>query len=128
MRGRASTIAAIALAAISSSAAQAQSIFPVEVGGSEMDACPSVGAVRGLDPNGDNFLSVRVRPTTAGTELVRLHEGDRFFMCDEQGSWIGIVWGEGTCGVTTPIEVRRSYNGGCRAGWVHRSFVEPIAG
>lgn len=40
--------------------AEAQSQVPVMVGGdTDLDACASKGRVVNLDPNGDNFLSLR---------------------------------------------------------------------
>lgn len=111
------------------SSALAQSSVPVLVGGEpELDACGSNGVVEGLDPNGDNFLSVRASPSSRGRETDRLNEGDGVYMCDGQGHWIGIVYGAGTCGVTMPIADRKPYRGGCKSGWVFDAYVRLYAG
>lgn len=118
------------LTALTVSSALAQSaVVPVMVGGeAELDACGGNGRVRGLDPNGDNFLAVRAGPSSRTRETDQLNEGDELYVCDERGRWLGVVYGNGTCGVTTPIERRKAYLDGCRSGWVFVDFVEIHAG
>lgn len=99
------------------------------VGGeADMDACAANGEVVGLDPNGDNFLSVRNGPNSKSTEVFRLNEGDQVFICDEARNWFGIIVGPGTCGVTSPITKRKAYRGGCRSGWVFGKYIRITAG
>jgi hypothetical protein len=109
--------------------AKAQSIVPVQVGGdADLDACGALGKVHGLDPNGDNYLSVRGGPSPRSKETDRLAEGDAFHVCDERGDWLGVVYGDGPCGVGSPIAKRRTYRGKCRSGWVHGRYVQVEAG
>lgn len=108
---------------------------PVRIGldGADFDACGSFGTITGLDPDGDNFLSVRAAPTTNAEELDRLDSGTGVSMCERADGWIGIVYqGSGAagtdCGVGSPVDRERDYNGACRSGWISERFVELIAG
>ena len=107
---------------------------PVMVGGyADLDACGSIGAVTGLDPAGDNFLAVRAGPGTGYAQLDSLHTGDEVHLCDQQGSWIGILYRDGggpagDCGVSTPIANATPYAGDCRGGWVFETYIAVIAG
>lgn len=112
---------------------RAQDAIPIEVGGDgESDACPSQGQVARLDPAGDNFLSVRVGPGSKHRERDRLGPGALMTICEERGTWLGIVYpaagSDVDCGVASPQVPRAPYRGPCRSGWVHRSFVEVVAG
>lgn len=106
---------------------------PVRIGGeAELDACASTGQVAGLNPDGDNFLSVRAGPSTKDREIDRLYPGKLVYMCEtsRDGQWIGIVYelrGE-PCGVSSAIAKRRPYRGRCRSGWVARRYIELVAG
>lgn len=108
---------------------------PVQVGldGPNFDACGSYGEIRGLNPDGDNFLSVRAAPTTQADELDRLTTGTGVSLCETSGNWIGIVYDQaGVAGVDcetgSPVPDVRDYDGPCRSGWVSQRFVELIAG
>ncbi|OJY37406.1 MAG: integron [Rhizobiales bacterium 65-9] len=105
---------------------------PVMLGGDpDMDACPSLGQVVGLDPNGDGFLSVRSGPGGSRyREIDRLYNGNKVSVCDRRGPWYSIVYpaDEGECGVGTPWPVRQPYTGPCSYGWVHSRYVRIIAG
>ena len=69
-----------------------------------VNSCRSSGKVRGLDPNGDNFLSIRTGPGTGFREIDRLYTGNRVSICGKQGSWLKI-----------------RYSGG--HAWVHGRYV-----
>ncbi len=108
---------------------------PVRVGfdGPEFDACGSYGEITGLNPDGDNFLSVRAAPSSDAEELDRLTTGTGVSLCEEADGWIGIVYeasgASGTsCGTGSPVSEVRAYDGPCRSGWVSQRFVELIAG
>ena len=109
---------------------------PVSVGGSaEFDACGSWAVVSGLKPGGDGFLAVRSGPGTAYRLRDRLAEGQGFYVCDQSrdSTWVGIVYPrsgqeQSECGVHGSIVAARSYTGPCRFGWVHRRWVNVIAG
>ena len=100
----------------------------VTVGGDDMDACSSMGEVVGLKRNGDNFLAVRAGPGSNQQKLDEIHMGDAVYICDERNGWMGIVYGKGRCGVTSPIVPRQTCNGPCRSGWVSARFIEVTAG
>jgi hypothetical protein len=106
---------------------------PVMAGGEEeLDACGSAGRIVGLNPRGDGFLSVRSGPGGKPyREIDRLHNGNAVIVCDEQGSWLAVVYGRSgndACGVGTPWPVRKPYAGPCRSGWVHSRYVRMVAG
>lgn len=103
----------------------------VKVGGeAEYDACGAVGEVYRLNPDGDNFLAVRSGPGSAHTMTDKLYTKAQVFMCDENGAWIGIIYGPDNvdCGVSSPIADRRPYSGACASGWVHGRYIKLIAG
>jgi hypothetical protein len=107
----------------------ADNFVPVMVGGyQEEDACSTLSEVRGLDPRGDGFLTVRRGPSSKYQMIERLHNGDRVISCDNHGKWIGIVYGRDDCGVSTPITKRSPYRGSCKSGWVYGKWIVDIAG
>ncbi len=59
------------------------------------DACNRFGKVRGLDPNGDNFLSVRTGPGTSYEEVDRIYNGNGVSICSQQGKWLRVKYGGG---------------------------------
>ncbi len=96
---------------ISSPVAHAQPVtldVPVRAGeaGAELDACPSIAAVTGLDPRGDDFLSVRSGPGGRPyREVDRIHTGQRLAVCEARGLWFGVVYATDArrdCGIATP--------------------------
>ena len=108
---------------------------PVMVGGeAELDACTTTYAVSGLNPRGDNFLSLRSAPAATARELARLRPGQVVWGCDasRDGAWKGVLVAPSRdnvdCGVGTPIAERRAYHGPCTSGWVARRFLTPLAG
>ena len=121
-------------------AVSAQPLQPVQrlprigIAGSDLDACLSLGQVKGLDPQGDNFLAVRAIPSADGAEKDRLGPGRMIFICDKAGDWLGVVYDPdpaaqpGDCGVGSPVETERPYVGRCKWGWVSSRYVEVIAG
>jgi Caspase domain/Bacterial SH3 domain len=60
------------------------------------DGCKKFGKVRGLDVNGDNFLSVRTGPGTGFTEVDRLYTGNGVSICSQQGKWLRVKYGGGS--------------------------------
>lgn len=129
--GKALTIgAALLLSSLLAASADARSArVPVLVGGDpDLDACSSVGKIVGLDPNGDNFLSVRSGPGSKYDELDRLHTGDLVYLCDEHGAWQGVVYPAEGCGVTTSVPNQQPYTGPCRSGWIFGKYVVVVAG
>lgn len=127
------TLAALSLAA---PVQAAEPEIPVKVGrdGPELDACGGIGRVARLNPEGDNFLAVRERPTTEAPEKDRLGPRTLVWLCDGQGEWQGIVYPSGAyqdlgdCRVGSPVPAEAPYDGPCRSGWVHSRFIELVAG
>ncbi|HEX8057991.1 MAG TPA: SH3 domain-containing protein [Novosphingobium sp.] len=107
---------------------------PVMIGGQDdLDACLTVSKVTGLNPRGDNFLSLRSQPSSKARELMRLRPEQQVWVCEETpGGWTGVLVapadGSLDCGVGTPIAKRQAYSGTCQSGWVASRFLEVIAG
>lgn len=100
----------------------------VMVGGEkDFDACGGLGVVRGLNPQGDNFLAVRIGPGSKFAMIDELYERNQVWMCDKRGRWVGVVYGK-NCGVGSPIAIRQRYRGSCKSGWVFDKYVKLIAG
>ena len=105
--------------------AQARRVM-IHADGEGLDTC-ALAEVKGLDPRGDNFLAVRAGPGTAYAMRDRLHTGDRVWLFDQVGDWMGIVYGstEIECG---PETRDRPYDGPGRTGWVYKRYLKPLAG
>ena len=128
-------IAAAGLVAIATTASAQPGSRPVRVGlgGADFDGCQVYAEVSGLNPRGDNFLSVRAAPSVRAAELDRLGPGRRIWMCEIETvpGWTGIVYGpRGStgCAVESPVPRPRPYRGPCRSGWVSNRFIRAIAG
>jgi Caspase domain/Bacterial SH3 domain len=61
----------------------------------QAEGCNRFGKVRGLDPNGDNFLSVRTGPGTGFEEIDRIYNGNGVSICSIQGKWLKVKYGGG---------------------------------
>lgn len=141
MRRPARAIAPLLLIGTAVATASAQGAFAqrtevsVLVGGlANVDACTSIASVTGLNPRGDNYLSVRAQPSRSGRELDRLGPGSQVWVCDEfpGGGWTGIVYApqdsDVNCGVSSPVSPRVPYEGPCAAGWVASRYLRVAAG
>ena len=126
--GMAMRIVAMAAAmALLANGAGAQERVEVMIGGAPgLDACMSQGKVAGLNPAGDNFLTVRRGPGTSFAEVDRLGPGAPVNLCDERNGWHGIVYGE-NCGVSSPAD-HAPYRGPCKSGWVSAQYINVTAG
>lgn len=128
-----SRLLVLMILAVAAGAASARPPRDVVIGGDELtDACAATARIVGLKADGDNFLSVRAGPGPAEQETDRLGPGALVYLCEEAGMWLGIVYpaegAEADCAVASPVAVRSAYTGSCRSGWVHRRFVELVAG
>ena len=108
---------------------------PIMVGldGADMDACGSWGQVTGLNPRGDNYLSVRDAPSASVKERDRLDSGQAVAVCSEENGWYGIVYSENgnspaDCETGSAVATARPYTGSCAQGWVSKKFVTITAG
>ena len=125
--------ALLALATVSAGALAATGSVPVMAGKvPDLDACMTLGEVRGLNPEGDGFLAVRTGPGEGHQMVDKLTEGRQVYICDERGAWVGIVYSnepiDDGCGVTSPWEAPAPYTGPCRSGWVAARWIRDIAG
>ena len=123
--------AALALACLPLVASAQQRSVPVIAGQDPgYDACGTVGVVRGLNPRGDGFLAVRAGPSSNYAMLDKVYNGYLLNICDQSGSWLGVVYSHETmdCGVSTPWPRAAAYRGPCSWGWVHRKYVGDYAG
>jgi hypothetical protein len=136
-RWRAGILALASAAALATPAIAQNLETPVRIGfdGPDYDACGSIGQVTGLNPRGDNYLSVRARPDAGASELDRLGPGREIWLCDaaQDARWLGVLYmpgadGAGDCGVGSPVAAVRIYRGGCSAGWISADYVIVIAG
>ena|SRR5688572_20569087 len=122
-----------AVAVTGATFAHAQRARPVIVGADpELDACPSTGRVSGLNPDGDNFLSVRAAPNPDARAVARVRSGQILWICDVTAGerWYGVVYsisGADRCGLNR-VRRSRAYSGPCRSGWVSARYVTVIAG
>ncbi len=124
-------LAALVLVCLPLASTAQQRAVPVIVGqNSGYDACGTVGVVRGLDPHGDGFLAVRAGPASSYAMLDKVYNGYLLYLCDQRGSWLGVVYSHETqdCGVETPWPRAAAYTGPCSWGWVYRKYVADYAG
>jgi hypothetical protein len=100
---------------------------PVIIGGT----C-ATGGVIGLDPNGDNFLSVRSGPGGQPfREIDRLFTADAVHVCGRKAPWLAVVYSadrtaQDSCNIGAK-GARRSYDGPCKFGWVHSRYIKVSA-
>jgi hypothetical protein len=90
------------------------------------------GKVIGLDPNGDNFLSVRSGPGGQPyREIDRLFGSDAVQVCGRKAAWLAVVYSTGrkaqaSCDVASK-GARHPYEGPCKYGWVHSRYIKVVA-
>jgi hypothetical protein len=88
----------------------------------------SSGEVVGLDPYGDNFLSVRSGPGGPPyREIDRLFSSDAVRVCDRKAPWFAVVYStrkpQESCDIGAK-GTRRPYMGPCQYGWVHSRYIK----
>lgn len=137
MFARTAALVALVAAPVATLNATPPAAKPVTVGidGPEYDACGSLGEVRGLREDGDNFLSVRAAPAATAAETDRLKNGTTVMLCDssKDGKWSGVVYpapGQtvSDCAASSPVRTQIAYSGPCKSGWVASTFVGVTAG
>ena len=105
---------------------------PVILKAKPFDACMSTGVVTGLNPNGDNYLSVLGGPSGEYREKDRLGTDDEVWICGQVGRWLAIIYPRNTdfsnCGVNVAVRRNQRYSGPCEQGWVHESYIKIISG
>ncbi len=109
-------------------------VMPVMIGGdNNLDACPSLGVVFNLNPNGDGFLAVRSGANTSYPLIDKLPEGQHVNICNSSidGNWLGVVYSNSDvndCGLSRPVSPVQPYKGKCKSGWVNSRWINVIAG
>jgi hypothetical protein len=85
-------------------------------------ACSLQGTVTGLK---SGLLTVRAGPGTNYARVDRLANGAQVYTCDRAGGagWVGIIWGNGDCGLSASIATPQAYAGNCRSGWVSATYL-----
>lgn len=128
-------VALAALLTLATAASAATPDRPVRIGtaAADLDACLSQGEVTGLNPGGDNFLTVRAGPGRDARDIGRLGPGHIVNVCEEHEGWLGIVFGasrslDEDCGVGSAIPRPRDYDGPCQSGWVAARYIRIVAG
>ena len=101
----------------------------IPAGDGQMANC-AIWEVAGLAPRGDGFLAVRAGPGTNYRELNRLYNGQKVLRCDGRGDWAGIVYPADSpvCNTEGAKPRQLPYDGPCRSGWVHGSWIRLLAG
>ena len=116
----------VAVAVASAVLAQEPGVRPqMIIQASDTDPCGN-GVVRGLDPKGDGFLTVKSAPGLRYRRIDKLFNGDQVYLCAKAGDWLGVVYTRTRqdCNVVTPWPKSLPYTGPCRSGWVHSHWIE----
>lgn len=119
-------LAVFAAPAFHPALAQSLDVPVMEHASDDLDTC-ALGQVTGLRADGDGFLAVRSGPASSYPKLDELENGDKVWLFDQKGKWIGIVYGteELSC---SPISQDRPVPHNGKKGWVHENWIEVIAG
>ncbi len=96
-----------------------------EYGGDGLPSC-ATSTVAGLKSR-DSFLAVRSGPGSDYRELDRLYNGDVVVTFDQQGAWIGVMYGGAAAGCQSPDKKRPLPYAG-KKGWVHGNWLRDLAG
>ncbi|WP_299868660.1 SH3 domain-containing protein [uncultured Hoeflea sp.] len=124
-----STLAlSIGVLVLNSAPAKAQQLdVPVmEYASDDLDTC-AYGKVAGLKADGDGFLAVRSGPGSNYKKLDEVHNGEELWLFEEKGDWVGVMYQapEISC---SPTDVDRPVPHKGKKGWVHKNWVEFLAG
>lgn len=109
-----------------SALAQELDVPVIEHADEDLDTC-AYGQVSGLKADGDGFLAVRSGPGSDFTKLDELKNNDKIWLYDQQGDWFGIVYATDNV-ECSPIEQDRNVQTDGKKGWVHKNWVEVLAG
>ena len=87
----------------------------------------NLAVVRGLE---NDRLNVRSGPGEHYQRTETLHDGDRVYVCNEGGEWLGVVFGRpgSPCGNDEPVGLEVSLTRPCASGWVYRRWIDIITG
>lgn len=121
-----SIAALVTLALFSPSLAQQLDVPVIEYASDGLDTC-SLGQVRGLKADGDGFLSVRTGPASSYRKIDEVYNGDRVWLFDQKGPWLGVVYGVNSVSCS-PVSRNRPVPHKGKKGWIHKNWVQVIAG
>lgn len=108
---------------------------PVIIGedGPRLNACGTVGQVVQAGSGG---LALHAAPFDDAKALARLPDGQRAWVCTRSidQRWLGVVVPPPAeaatppvdCGVSSPTQRKRAYDGPCASGWVASAYVRLI--
>lgn len=89
---------------------------PVRVGldGPQLDACASVALIA------SDAVPVHAAPDAEAPLVTTLASRTPVIVCDYKEGWQGIVFAQDNedCGVSSPIDSARDYDGPCLSGWI----------
>lgn len=118
---------ALALSGMSSTLnAQQLSVPVMERAVDDLDSC-GYGKIVGLKADGDGFLAVRSGPGSRYSKIDEVHNGDDVWLFEQKGNWIGIVYDVSSVSCS-PIDADRPASHKGKKGWVHKNWVQLIAG
>lgn len=109
-----------------SAQAQQLEVPVIEYADEDLPTC-GLGRVKGLKADGDGFLAVRSGPASSYRKLDELENGDKVWMYDQKGRWIGILYAAENPGCG-PVRKNRPVPYKGKKGWVHENWIELIAG
>ncbi|EDQ34256.1 hypothetical protein HPDFL43_14702 [Hoeflea phototrophica DFL-43] len=92
----------------------------------DLDTC-AYGKVTGLKADGDGFLAVRSGPGSKYKKLDEVHNDDELWLFEEKGNWVGVMYDAPDMSCSR-IKQDREVNHKGKKGWVHKNWVEFIAG
>lgn len=109
-------------------AAEAAPSVPIRVGGEPgRPACALRAVLNDRESDDDGLVPVRSGPARSFRALTRLPIGTQVYLCDRTGTFVGIIYGEGSCGLDEPADRRAAYRGQCESGWVPRRAADAVA-
>lgn len=106
----------------------------IHYGGDEiLDACSSFAQVDHLSKGPNGFLAVKDAPNINSGRTDKIFNGQKLWICEESkdGKWVGVVYSSDekqNCGVSSPVEKKKPYDGPCKSGWVSKKYVTLLAG
>lgn len=115
-----------ALALTSTALAGGLDVPIMERAEADLDTC-AYGEVHGLRTDGDGFLAVRSGPSTSHRKIDEVYNGDKVWMFEQRGKWIGVVYGVDHVDCS-PITQDREVPHPGKKGWVHENWVRLLAG
>lgn len=106
--------------------AQQLDVPVIEYAEEDLDTC-GYGQVQGLKKGGDGFLAVRSGPGGKYRKLGELKNGENFWIFEQRGKWVGIVYDNPNLSCS-PIKKDRPVSHKGKKGWVHQKWAKLIAG